>query len=158
MADNTYQPDVGRRAGGSRFYMQGDGTFEQGTGTYFYFSDGVAAHTTSRSPLVYGEINTVDNANSTGITVTLPTPVAGAQIILVPLSYTTGQFYVDSASTAEGVDRVIGTSTEATGVCSDDNTIVGCTGPLVFRGINSSQWFLETGVGVTATTVGSSTA
>ena len=148
MADNSYQPKVYRKAGGSEFVVADGGTvlFEQGGYSY---SDAALAHTTALSVLEYGVLNTVSSA-TTGLTLLLPTPVPGAEIWFASYDATTGAFNLCAGTAVTAIDRVIGSSTEA-GLAADNNNIMLTSGNIIgLRGVNSSQWMVIENQGASA--------
>lgn len=154
----TYNTRNWRAQGGSTWHISGDVVLESSghevtQSGFVKYSSAATAHTTALSVLSYGVLNTCSNADSTGIVMVLPTtPLPGAQVWVVPLKATTGQFYVSAVADTGTLGKSIGTSTES-GAGQADNNMVSCTGPLGFMAISSSEWMLISGVAAVATTV-----
>jgi len=137
-----------RAQGGSTWVVGGElnisGIVNYASGAYNTRT--LTYHTTAESPLIIGGMNW--SSTSTGITMALPTPVAGAEVMHFSGNGTSGKFVIRSASATTLLDIVIGTATEAT-LFADDNTHIASSGPLLLlKAINSSQWVAIINVGV----------
>ena len=133
--------------------LQGGAVWEIG-GQLNYTSGGYSGatlitHSTANSVLVPGAMNVL--AGTSVFTVVLPDPVAGMRLQVINAAASTGQYTIEASSTNLGVDRVIGSATEA-GAFTADNSMLLSSGGCIheLEAINTSQWIILSNVGASA--------